>query len=147
MKRVLTATIVLFGLNIHAFASEVISFTYSGNSGMNRQFYACSYVEDQTVSYLELFGATGIEVSCFGGIQNYSVGPVSLRAKFDLPVVSGQTVEEIKIEGDSWNPNCGINTKIINEALKIFTNIKVVKKSDSCAFTSSNFSYVLKINR
>lgn len=127
--------------------TKSVNFTYFGNSGMNRQYYACSYVEDQTTATLEAFGATGIEVYCSGGIQPYSVGPVSVRAKFDLPVVSGNSIEELKLEGDTWNPNCGINTKIISETMKVFKNITVVKKSDSCPFTNSNYSYVLKIAR
>jgi hypothetical protein len=146
MKKMIIALLMFSSVS---FASDVktINFTYFGNSGMNRQFYACSYVEDQTVATLETFGATGIEVYCSGGIQPYSVGPVSVRAKFDLPVVSGNSVEDVRLEGDTWNPNCGINTKIISEAIKVFKNITVVKKSDSCPFTNSNYSYVLKIAR
>jgi len=142
--------IILFSLfSSLAYAGEVkqVSFTYFGNSGPNRQFYACDYVEAQAEGFLETFGATRIEVSCTGGIQNYSMSPVSVRAKFELPQVTGSSVDEVVLEGDSFNPNCGINSKIINEFVKMFSTIKIIKKSDSCAFQSSNYSFKLQIQR
>lgn len=124
------------------------SFTYFGNEGGNQSFYACSYVEDQAEAYLELLGATNIDVTCFGGIQPWgSAQPVSIRAKYNLPEVTGQNVETVEIEGDTWNPSCGINVRLMKEILKTFSNVEVVKKQDSCAFVTSNYYYKLNIAR
>jgi hypothetical protein len=140
-------TAILFSLlvSVSAFATN-ISFTYFGNEGGRQSYYACSYAEGQTESYLELLGATNIDVRCTGGINGgWSVQPVSIRASYDLPVVVGNSVEAVSIKGDSFNPACGLNVRIINELLKTFTNVEVVKKSDSCAFQSSNYFYKLNI--
>jgi hypothetical protein len=128
-----------------AFAAK-ISFTYFGNEGGRQSYYACSYVEDQTISYLELLGATNIDVSCSGGISSgWTAQPVGLRASYDLPEVSGSDSEIVEIKGDSFNTSCGVNVRIIKEVLKTFTNVEVVKKDDSCAFATSNYYYKLKI--
>jgi len=91
-------------------------------------------------------GATNVDVRCTGGINGgWSVQPVSIRASYDLPVVVGNSVEEVSIKGDSFNPACGINVRIMSELLKTFNNIEVLKKSDSCAFHNSNYFYNLNI--
>lgn len=139
---------VLFALlmSVSSFAATV-SFTYFGNEGGRQSYYACDYVESQAVSYLELLGATNVDVSCFGGINPWSVQPVSLKATFDLPEVTGSSVETVEIKGDTWNPACGINVRMIKEFLKVFTNVEVLKKSDSCAFANTNYYYKLNIAR
>jgi hypothetical protein len=146
MKKIILAT-ALFA-SVSSFAAEV-NFTYFGNEGGRQSYYACSYVEDQAISYLELLGATNIDVRCSGGIQTGSwyAQPVSLRAKFDLPVVTGANVETVEIEGDNWNPACGLNTRMLNEMLKKFENVTVLKKIDSCAFATTNYYYKLQISR
>lgn len=143
-----TALLSALLISSSAFAAN-FSFTYFGNEGGRQSFYACDYVEDQTTSYLELLGATNIDVRCTGGIQSsgWSAQPVSIRASYELPLVTGQNVETVEIKGDSFNPACGINVRIMNEALKTFTNVKVLKKQDSCAFASSNYYYKLNIAR
>ena len=123
-----------------------ISFTYFGNQGGNQSYYACSYVEDQTQSYLELLGATNIDVRCSGGISGgWSMQPVSIRASYDMAEVTGTSVELVEIKGDSSNPACGLNVKIIKEILKTLTNVEVLKKDDSCAFVTSNYYFKLNI--
>lgn len=144
MKKLLT--ICALALSANVFAAG-FSFTYFGNEGGRQSFYACDYVEYQTEQYLELLGATDIDVSCFGGIQPWGVQPVSINAKFTLPVVTGSGVEEVKIEGDTWNPACGVNVRIMKEILNVFTNVEVVKKSDACAFANSNYYYKLNVAR
>lgn len=140
-----TALLAALLISTSAFATS-ISFTYFGNEGGRQTYYACSYAEDQAQSYLELLGATNIDVRCSGGISNgWSMQPVSLRASYDLPVVVGTSVEAVEIKGDSFNPACGLNVRIIKEALKTFTNVEVVKKDDSCAFATSNYFYKLNI--
>lgn len=130
-----------------SFAAD-FSFTYFGNEGGRQSYHTCDYVQSQTESYLELLGATNIDVRCNGGIQpNWSMQPVSIRASYDLPEVTGTGVETVEIKGDSFNPACGVNVRIIQAILKTMTNVSVVKKSDSCAFTSSNYSYTLNVAR
>lgn len=143
-----TALLSALLISTSAFAAN-INFTYFGNEGGRQSYYACDYVEDQTQSYLELLGATNIDVRCSGGIQpsGWSVQPVSIRASYDLPVVTGQSVETVEIQGDAFNPACGINVRIMKEALKTFSNVEVLKKQDSCAFASSNYYYKLNIAR
>lgn len=140
-----TALLAALLVSSSAFATN-ISFTYFGNEGGRQTYYACSYVEDQAVSYLELLGATNIDVRCSGGISNgWSMQPVSLQASYDLPVVAGTSVETLEIKGDSFNPACGLNVRILKSVLATFTNVEVVKKSDSCAFATSNYYYKLNI--
>lgn len=142
-----TALLSALLISSSAFAAN-FSFTYFGNEGGRQSYYACDYVEGQTESYLELLGATNIDVRCSGGIQSgWSVQPVSIRASYDLPEVTGQNVETVEIKGDSFNPACGINVRIMSEVLKTFTNVEVLKKQDSCAFASSNYYYKLNIAR
>ncbi|MBA2403660.1 MAG: hypothetical protein H0V66_02730 [Bdellovibrionales bacterium] len=144
MKTTILATLLLSST---AFATN-ISFTYFGNEGGRQSYYACSYAEDQTISYLELLGATNIDVTCYGGISNgWSMQPVSVRASYNLPVVTGSIVETVTIEGDTFNPACGLNVRILKEVLKTFSNIEVLKKSDACAFAHSNYYYKLNIAR
>ena len=123
-----------------------ISFTYFGNEGSNQSYYACSYVEDQTQSYLELLGATNIDVRCSGGISGgWSMQPVSIRASYDVAEVTGTSVELVEIKGDYSNPACGLNVRIIKEILKTLTNVEVLKKDDSCAFATSNYYFKLNL--
>jgi hypothetical protein len=123
-----------------------ISFTYFGNQGGNQSYYACSYVEDQTQSYLELLGATNIDVRCSGGISGgWSMQPVSIRASYDMAEVTGTSVELVEIKGDYSNSACGLNVKIIKEILKTLTNVEVLKKDDSCAFVTSNYYFKLNL--
>jgi hypothetical protein len=142
----MTLVAALF-FSVSSFAAN-FSFTYFGNEGGRQSFYACDYVQGQTEAYLELLGATHIDVSCNGGIQStWSVQPVSIRASYELPVVTGVEVEKVEIKGDTFSPACGINVRIIKEILKTMTNVEVVKKSDSCPFQNSNYSYVLNVAR
>lgn len=144
--KTITLMAALF-VSASSFAAD-FSFTYFGNEGGRQSFYACDYVQAQTEGYLELLGATNIDVRCHGGIQNnWSVQPVSIRASYDLPEVTGTGVETVEIKGDSFNPACGINVRIIKEILKTMTNVTVVKKSDSCAFANTNYSYTLNVAR
>jgi hypothetical protein len=142
----------LFALSALALSFQAsaagISFTYFGNEAGRQSYYACSYVEDQAESYLELLGATNIDVRCMGGIQpGWMTMPVSVQASFDLPVVTGSHVETLEIEGDVWNPACGLNVRLMSEILNQFKNITVIKKRDACPFADSNYYYQLQINR
>jgi hypothetical protein len=145
MKKLIA--VITLVLSFSAFAEKkTVSFTYSGIESYGRSYYACDYVEYQTEKMLELFGATQIDVSCSGGIQFGSMWPVSIRATFEAPTLVGNEVAEVKkIEGDFSRPACGLNTTIVKRLLPSFSNVKVVKKSDSCAFASSNYSYTFEI--
>jgi hypothetical protein len=135
-------------LSVSAFAKEKISFGYSGMEGWGRTFYACDYVEAQTENILELFGATEISVRCTGGIQYGQMWPVQVTAYFEAPVLVGNEMNTItKIQGDFSNPACGLNTTIVKNLLPSFKNVEVLKKSDSCAFASSNYSYTFAITK
>lgn len=144
MKSMIVLASLLFTAG--AFAASV-NFTYFGNENGRESFYACDYAEGQTEMVLELLGATDIDVRCSGGIQSggWSMQPVSVRAKYELPEVTGTGVETVILKGDTWNPACGLNVRIIKEVLKTFTNVEVVKKSDSCAFATTNYYYKLNV--
>ena len=133
-------------LSTSAFAAS-INFTYSGFENGRNSYYSCDYAESQTEFHLETLGATNIDVTCFGGITPFSIQPVSIRAKFDLPEVTGESSDVVEIEGDTWNPACGLNTTIINNILKKMKNVKVLKKRDSCAFATTNYYYKLDISK
>lgn len=144
MKKLLALALV--SLSVTAFARETVSFGHSGMEGWGQSYYSCDYVEAQTEKVLEMFGATEIDVHCSGGIEFGQVWPVSVRASFETPVLTGTEVAEmVKYRGDSWNPSCGINVKIVKSLLPKFSNVTVVKKSDSCAFQRSNYSYEFAI--
>ena len=144
MKKLTALFLLVF--SVSSFADK-ISFSYFGNSNGNQSYYACSYVEGQVEETLQIVGATNFDVNCTGGIQpNWSVGPVSIRATFTKPVTTGK-VEEVEIKGDSFNPNCGLNVTIIKNILKAFPEIEVLKKSDGCGFSTSNYYYKLAIPR
>jgi hypothetical protein len=146
MKKLLALT--LCSLSFAALASETVSFTHFGNGGGRQSYYACDYAQSQTETFLSVLGATNIDVSCTGGIQSWgSAQPVSIRATFDLPAVVTNTVESVEVEGDTWSPSCGLNVQIVNSIVKKFSNVQVVKKSDACAFASSNYYYLLNITR
>ncbi len=144
MKTLTLAAALL--ISASSFATSV-SFTYFGNEGGRQSYYACDYAEDQTAAHLETLGATNIDVRCNGGINNWSVQPVSVYATFDLPEVTGSAVETVEIEGDTFNPACGLNVRIISEILKKMTNVTVLKKNDSCAFATTNYYYKLNVAR
>lgn len=141
--------LVALVLSVSAFAADhKVSFSYSGMEGWGRSYYSCDYVEAQTEKVLELFGAQNAEVSCSGGIQWGQAWPVSVTATWDSPALSGREVAEVvKLKGDSWNPSCGINVAIVKNLVSHFSNVTIVKKSDSCAFANSNYSYEFSIVR
>ena len=142
MKKIL---LVCAFLATFAASAAELSFTYFGNDLGRQVYYSCDYVEDQATYYLNLLGANHIDVMCTGGIQNWSWMPIHLKAKFELPLITGHGVETLELQGDTWNPNCGLNTTIINAAVKTMTHIQVIKKSDSCPFVDSNFFYKLQV--
>lgn len=147
MKTIFAFSFLL--ISFSSFAKEQVSFSYSGLEGWGRTYYACDYVEAQTEKVLEMFGATGIDVRCTGGIDlGRFPGPVSVKASFDAPVLSGRDVAEVvKYRGDVWNPGCGLNVTIVKSLLPKFKNVTVLKKNDSCAFANSNYSYEFAIQR
>lgn len=146
MKTFMASLAIIFSFS--AASAEKFSFTYFGNEGWGQTYYACDYVEAQTEKVLEMFGATEISVNCFGGIDFGRVSPVSISATFEAPVLMGNEAPAmVKYQGDSFNPACGVNVAIVKAALPKFSNVKVLKKSDSCAFASSNFSYEFEIKK
>ncbi len=141
--------LVAIALSFSAIAREEVSFGYSGMEGWGQTYYSCDYVEAQTEKVLEMFGATNVDVWCTGGIDFGRIWtPISVNASFEAPVLTGAEVATVKkYRGDSWNPSCGINVAIVKALLPKFSNVKVLKKSDSCAFQSSNFSYEFEIKK
>ena len=141
--------VLALALTGSAFSAENnVSFGYSVNEGWGTSYYSCDYVEAQTEKVLELFGATDVSVRCSGGIEFGSMWPVSVTATFNSPVLSGREVAEVvKLKGDNSNPSCGLNVKIVKSLLPSFNNVSVIKKNDSCAFQSSNYSYEFAIVR
>ena len=146
MKKLFTLAMIM--VSVSALAKESISFTHYGHNGGSQSYYACDYAQSQAETYLQVFGARNIEVSCSGGINSWGMPqPVSVSADFDLPNLTTQASEKVEVEGDSSSPACGLNVQMIKAYLSVFKNIQVVKKSDSCAFTTSNYYYLLNITR
>jgi hypothetical protein len=141
--------VLALALTGSAFSAENnVSFGHSGYEGWGMSYFSCDYVEAQTEKVLELFGATDVSVRCSGGIEFGSMWPVSVTATFNSPVLSGREVAEVvKLKGDNSNPSCGLNVKIVKSLLPSFNNVSVIKKNDSCAFQSSNYSYEFAIVR
>ena len=144
MKKIIT--LVVLALSVSAYARETVSFGYSGMEGWGQTYYSCDYVEAQTEKVLEMFGATEVSVRCSGGIEMGQMWPVSVRASFEAPVLVGTEVAQVVThKGDSRNPACGLNVRIVKSLLPKFSNVTVLKKSDSCAFARSNYSYEFSI--
>lgn len=145
MKKFLVLILALS--SVSAFAYDVrISFTHFGSSVGSQSYYSCSYAEAQAEKWLDLFGATDVEVTCFGGIEDWRMSPVSIDARFNLPVLSGTEVAEVvKVRGDAFNTACGLNVDMVKTFVKYFPNVKILKRNDSCAFSSSNYSYEFSI--
>lgn len=135
-------------LSFSAAAAQKVSFTYFGNEGWGQTYYACDYAEARTEKVLAMFGATEVSVRCFGGIEFGRMEPVSITATFEAPVLMGNEMASVvKYKGDAFNPACGLNVAIVKNVLPKFSNVKVLKKSDSCAFDRSNFSYEFEIKK
>lgn len=130
-----------------AVARENVSFFYSGFESGNRVFYSCDYVESRTEMFLELFGAQETEVYCSGGIRPFGPPlPINVKASFNLPELSGDEVSQtVKIKSDSWNPNCGINVRIVQSLLPSFSNVEVLESQDGCPFIDSRYFYTFSI--
>lgn len=146
MKK-LTAVIAMV-LSLGAFATEQsVEVTIFGNeAGWTQSYYNCDYVEDTAKSLLKKLGATDISARCTGGLDPWMriALPATVRSEFNLPVVTGETTEVVKIRGR----DCVLNTKLMKSFLKVFTNVEVIKARTSC-FGGSNdsFSYELKVTR
>lgn len=142
--KTLFAALVL-SVSASAFA-ESVSFSYSGLEAWGRSYYHCDYVEAQTEKVLELFGASNINISCYGGIEHGRMEPVSINATFDAPVVTG-VVERATFKGNSWDSACGINVAIVKNVLPKFSNVKVLSKRDTCSSERSRYSYDFEITK
>lgn len=143
MKTLIAALV----LSVSASASaETLSFSYSGLESWGRSYYSCDYVEARAEEVLELFGATNISTTCYGGIEYGRVAPVTIDVTFDAPVLNG-VVERTTYKGDRWNPSCGLNVAMINSFVKSFPNVKVLAKRDRCVSETSKYSYDLEISR
>jgi hypothetical protein len=147
MKKLIA--VMALALSVSAFAADhKVSFSHGGMNGWGQSYYSCDYAEAQTEKVLALFGAQNAEVTCSGGIQYGQMWPVSVTASWDAPALSGREVAEVvKLKGDTWNPSCGLNVAIVKNLVSHFANVTVVKKSDSCAFANSNYSYEFSIVR
>lgn len=145
MKTVIALAIAL--TSFATLARETVSFSHSGLEGWGVSYYSCDYAEARTEKVLELFGATQIDVTCTGGLDfGRFPMPVSITASFEAPVLVGTEVAQtVKYRGDAWNSSCGLNVAIVKNLLPKFSNVTVVKKNDSCAFSSSNYSYEFSI--
>jgi hypothetical protein len=146
---VLMKTVIALAIALTSFATlarETVSFSHSGLEGWGVSYYSCDYVEARTEQVLEMFGATQVQVDCSGGIEFGRMSPVMVTASFEAPALVGTEVAQtVKYRGDVWNPSCGINVKIVKSVLPKFSNVTVVKKSDSCAFQNTNYSYEFSI--
>jgi hypothetical protein len=147
MKKIFALVAVAFSLSV--WSREEVSFSYSGMESWGQSYYSCDYVENQTEKVLEMFGATNIDVWCTGGIEFGRIWtPVSVSSSFDVPLLTGAEATIVKkYRGDSWNPSCGLNVAIVKALLPKFINVKVLRKSDSCGFANSNFSYEFEITK
>lgn len=146
MKKLIALFAVV--LSTAAFARETVSFSYSGFENWGTSYFHCDYVEARTEKVLAMFGATEVSVRCNGGIEVGSGwwSPVSVKASFEAPVLAGnEAPQTVSYRGEMRDSSCGLNVAIVNALLPKFSNVKVMKKSDSCAFASSNFSYVFSI--
>jgi len=146
MKKIIVIVSML--LSVAAFAApQEVTVSYWGHEGGNEHYYSCDLARATAESHLVKLGATEIEVNCSGGIQpSGSMQAIYLNATFNTPDVGDRYVEEvIEIRGDAFNPACGLNVAIIRQFLKVFSNVEVLKKTDSCAFQGSNFFYQLNV--
>jgi len=140
MKSILLLLAVVFSANLYAQSSESLRMTYWGNEGRNRTFLSCYYVEGSVENILKQLDATDLNVRCSGGIQYNTYSPVSLSAKFVLPVQE----QTIKIKSD-FNSNCYFDTAFIKELINSSDRIEKVSGSTHCFRPDDRYNITLKI--
>lgn len=142
----LLALSILFSMNV--FASETIktSFSIFPNSGANRAFYACDFVESKTEQIIEALGGEVTRISCFGGIQPGGMGyptPNNVRVTFNRPKAEMGEVEVIELRD---NRDCHLVTNIVNALEKSFP-IDDISGTGHCFNPNSSYRIKITIRR
>jgi hypothetical protein len=150
--RSVATMMVLCLLSFNAFSAEYvakkISYSDSGRDGMTQNFYSCDYAEDTLRSHLEKLGAIDINVHCSGGIEFGRFLPVNLDSTFKVSAAidpTGAQIETVTIKSKVSDSPCYFNTKLLNQLVKSFPNVKVESKKASCFDNRTSWKYILKI--
>ncbi len=145
---------ILFTLlfTLSAVASEVgnpaefFNFHFFGNSGGRSTFISCDYAQPVAEEWMAKFGATNVDVRCYGGITPTGAYPLSLRVKFTPTDLSGPTrTEHVVIESDMNHRVCDYDTQLMRTLLRELPNIKATAMRDHCFNHDSRYEYQLDV--
>lgn len=108
-----------------------------------RTYYACSYAENQTRTYLQAMGADVKSVRCIGGIQHHELdNSLRIKAKYVMPAATNaEQWISVNLKG---RESCDLNTKIIDTLMNEFQvrNTDVQKR---CMDANGRFSYSFQV--
>lgn len=135
-------------VSLSAFAGEVVktSFSIFPNSGPNRAFYACDFVEYETEKVIEALGGEVLDMSCFGGLPPGGIGyptPNNISVEFDRAAPTSNETEEIILKDSK---NCHLVTNIVRGLERSFP-IENVKGLGGCFNPGSSYKITITIRR
>lgn len=130
MKLITVIALMVFATS--SFATEYVSkkmgWSPMTSSGWNQTFYNCDWAEDQVESHLQSLGAQNVHVSCSGGIETGWTGPISISARFDVPV-NGTVAKDVVLSG---RESCSFNTQFLDRAIPMFPGVTLNSRRSSC---------------
>ena len=139
-------------LSLSAFAEPtgdaVFNYTFFGNSSGRYTMVACDYAQPVVENAMMKFGASKIDVRCFGGITPTGVYPLSIRATYVAPVTTGATkVEKVKLESGPFpgDSNCDFDVGAIGALVRDFANVTVDRRRDYCFRGDTPYSFELNV--
>lgn len=126
--------------------SESFNFNFFGNSGGRTTYVSCDYAQPVAEEWMAKFGATDVEVRCYGGITPTGAYPLSLRIDYTGTSLSGSTqTDHVVIESDMDHRVCDYDTQLMRTLLRRLPNIKATAMRDHCFSTDSRYEYQIDV--
>jgi hypothetical protein len=127
---------LLFGLLLtsSAFASQFSMSLGGMGGGWTQTYYNCDSLQDLVAADLAKLGATATNVNCSGGLDTWGQMPpmpAFVTASFDAPVSTGTTTRTVSLRS-RMDDSCAAHVSTFDNALPLFSNIKVLSRSSSC---------------
>jgi hypothetical protein len=126
----------------------VFNFTFFGTTSGGYSMVACDYASSLAEKWMEALGAKNVSVACMGGIGPNGTFPLSLRATYLAPVVTGSThVTRFTIASGTFpgDTACDFDTRLMGALLADFPNVHVNTHRDVCMTYDTPYSYDLTV--
>lgn len=137
MKAVYGSIVLIFTIfSAPAFsATGDTTTTVKFNYWESHSMYACSYVENQALGYVNKLGGTDASVDCKGGLpwNNWVSAEITFKPSMD------KSLKETKIR---VNQSCDFNQKLIEKLLPAF-NPTDVKRKGVCWDSNGRLRYTI----